>query len=514
MRIQKSITNIFYNVIFSLTNLLLGFYSRAIFLRELSLDQLGLMTLATNFIGMLSLMELGVSAAIGYALYKSLREKDYTKINELLTLIRKVYLIVGMLILIFGLALTPLFYYLVGDYNNSLEIFVTYLLFLISTVFSYLYSYKHVLVTSDQNAYIITRVMGIARIVKTVIQIAIITQFASLYLWIVIEVTFTMIAYILINISINKNYRWLEINFSLSIKELLKRHSSVVRDIKNIIIHKLSGTVSTQSDSVVISIIGTTSAVAFYSNYYLVVNGVTTLMSQFFGGFTASIGNLITEKDRKKTLNIFFQLLYLELFIGVSIFSTFLFLINDFIGVWLGKGYIFPMSVVIIISLNLLIQLSRRTVDFFKDGFGIFHDIYAPLMQLIINLVISLILGFMFGIIGVYLGTLLSSLPILWIWRPYILFKQGFKVSFLIYIKKFLAAIIAGGISLTIAYLITSSIVMDVNNYIDLIIEFLIYTCIMLSVYFSLMCISSSFRELIKRIVTLLIRRKGELKND
>ena len=88
MRTKKSLKNIFYNLSFNSINIFLGFFSRAIFLNVFTAEYLGLTTLVTNIIGVLSLMELGVASAIGYALYTHLNNKDYKKINELMKFIK------------------------------------------------------------------------------------------------------------------------------------------------------------------------------------------------------------------------------------------------------------------------------------------------------------------------------------------------------------------------------------------------------------------------------------------
>ncbi|BCD02274.1 hypothetical protein BC30048_5176 [Bacillus cereus] len=95
MRTKKSFINIIYNLSFNFINLFLGFFSRAIFLQIFNTDYLGLITIVTNIIGVVSLMELGVSAAIAYTLYSHLQDKNFKKINELMKFIKITYSIIG-----------------------------------------------------------------------------------------------------------------------------------------------------------------------------------------------------------------------------------------------------------------------------------------------------------------------------------------------------------------------------------------------------------------------------------
>ena len=63
----------------------------------------------------------------------------------------------------------------------------------------------------------------------------------------------------------------------------------------------------------------------------------------------------------------------------------------------------------------------------FLFGFGLFYDIWAPIIEIVINLTIAIWGGYMWGLPGVLLGGLTSQILIVGIWKPYFLFKKGFK---------------------------------------------------------------------------------------
>ncbi|MFU2032016.1 lipopolysaccharide biosynthesis protein [Bacillus wiedmannii] len=507
MRTKKSFINIIYNLAFNFINLFLGFFSRAIFLQVFNTDYLGLITIVTNIIGVVSLMELGVSAAIAYTLYSHLQDKNYKKINELMKFIKITYSIIGFLILGVGILVIPFFDIIFKSNLSSIEVYVTYLLFLITTAFSYFMTYKQVLAISDQNAYVITRATGIIRVVKTIIQIAVILYAKNFLVWVILECLGNMVTYILINREIDRKYSWLNLKTVKKYKELARDNKNVLTNIKNIMVHKISGTVTTQTDSIIISIVSTTRDIALYSNYLLIVNGLTTIISQIFNGFTASIGNLISEGNNKKSYKVFLQLYYLEFFIGISASYTFYKLANDFIGVWIGKEYIFTQALVFVITCNFFIQVTRRTVDFFKDGYGIFWDVYAPLLQVVINLFVSIYLGEIYGVIGVYLGTLASSLPIIVFWRPYILFKAGFKSNVKSYFMHFtlLTSISLG--TIIVVENIMSWFTIKVNGIGTLLINgFMTFSSITIILFICLFPISY-FRTVIFKILSFLVKR-------
>lgn len=72
-------------------------------------------------------------------------------------------------------------------------------------------TYKQVLAISDQNAYVITRATGIIRVVKTIIQIAVILYTKNFFVWVILECLGNMVTYILINREIDRKYSWLNL---------------------------------------------------------------------------------------------------------------------------------------------------------------------------------------------------------------------------------------------------------------------------------------------------------------
>ena len=66
--------------------LVLGFYSRKIFLNYLGTEVLGLNTTATNILELLNIAELGIGAAVGFSLYKPLLDNDHSKICDIVSL--------------------------------------------------------------------------------------------------------------------------------------------------------------------------------------------------------------------------------------------------------------------------------------------------------------------------------------------------------------------------------------------------------------------------------------------
>ncbi len=81
-RTRNSLINIITAVSGQGIGIIVSFVARIIFIRQLGEVYLGINSLYTNIVGLLSLAELGVGTAINYSLYKPLAENDIPAIKK------------------------------------------------------------------------------------------------------------------------------------------------------------------------------------------------------------------------------------------------------------------------------------------------------------------------------------------------------------------------------------------------------------------------------------------------
>jgi hypothetical protein len=102
-------------------------------------------------------------------------------------------------------------------------------------------------------------------------------------------------------------------------------------------------------------------------------------------------------------------------------------LVNNFIGIWIGEKYIFGMSTVVAISINLYLNGMRKAVGMFKDAAGIFwQDRYKPVIESVINIVVSIPLAQYYGVKGVIIGTIVSTITVPIWFEGYVTYKYSF----------------------------------------------------------------------------------------
>lgn len=436
-RMRKTLLNAKVNLIFFVLTLALTFFSRKIFLEILGADFVGLTGTLTNLLGYLNLAELGIGAAIGFNLYKPIHDGDRTKINQLVSLFGYYYRNIGLVVLGAAVILSLFFPLIFRDSGFSFAVIYTaFYAFLASALIGYFINYRMVLLTADQRNYVVTGYFQTANIFKVIIQMAVAYHYASYYAWIAIELSFGILYSVILNWKIRQTYPWLSTSVGLGRKQR-DSYPNILKSTKQIFVHKIKDFILTQSDQIFIFAFVSLQMVAYYGNYILITSRITSLFSTVTDSIGASVGNLVAENNKQKMLSVFWELMSMRFFIaGFVCFCIFL-LIDPFIELWLGSKYLLGTDIVVLILVNLFILISRGTVDNFNHAYGHYGDTWAAWVEGAINITVTLIGGYYLGIVGILLGKTLSLVPIVLIWKPIYLFRDGFRESFWRYFSRY-----------------------------------------------------------------------------
>ena len=461
MRLKKSLINSSIGMITFLISFLPIFIVRKIFSEVLGSDVLGLTSLYNNIIGYLSIVEMGIGSAIIYSLYKPFAEGDKRKISGYLKYYKKFYIKAGLIVLILGIMITPFIHIFIKDNLDVSLVRIGFVLFLINTFIGYIFTYKHCILNVAQEGYKVSIGITMSKILIAVVQIIIIKKYKSFYGYILVQILINLIFYIGINHYINKKFTWLNCIHG-DIEKEEKRN--LIKNIKALFYHKIGGIFVLSTDNIIVSSFISLSVVAMYNNYILITSAFTGLVGQAMNGITASIGNLLISEDKEHSYDIhkklFFVSFWVISFIVISLFNT----ISQFIALWVGEGYILDMFTISIILFNLYFQMMRDQIDKFKEAGGQYYkDRYAPIFEGIINLITSIVLVKLIGLPGVFLGTLISNLVVVFWVKPKIVYKYIFNKPLKNYFKMYFGYLLISIIPLIISGILTKGIKNDIS---------------------------------------------------
>lgn len=439
MRFQNSLKNFIVSWSGQIIYTLVLFISRSYFIRILGSEYLGISSLFSNILSMLSLAELGIGTAICFSLYEPLEKNNKEKIKSLVRIFRKTYFVIGCIILFSGILLAPFIQYFISEIPQDIftlnDIRLYFILYVINIAFNYFYSARSVLITADQKNYIVNLNQYFWNIICLISQTILLYLTRNYILYLIIQIICTIIQNIIINRISLKLYPYLKENANkLSSNDLnhLKKY------IFATVCHKIGGVLVNSTDNLIISKFLGLLTVGQVTNYTTIISTITTFMGKIFNAISASVGNFTVSNVKDKSFelfnNVYFLGFWVYSFSAVSLFC----LLDPFITLWLGKDYIINIDVVIVLCLNFYINGMRQVVLTFRDSMGLFwNDRYKPLFEASFNLIVSIILVQFVGLKGVYIGTLLTyiciDLPI----EPLILYRNGFSQSALKYHTKY-----------------------------------------------------------------------------
>ncbi len=449
---RKTLLNARVNLIFYFLTLCLTFFSRKIFLDCLGADFVGLTGTLQNLLGYLNLAELGVGAAIAFNLYRPIQQGNRQEIINLVSLFGYYYRNIGLIVLIAGATLSAFIPLIFKDSEFSYGvIYFAFYSFLASSLIGYFINYRQALLSADQKNYVVASYYQTANILKTIIQLCIAYYYTSFYAWIAIELSFGLIYSIILNWKINKVYPWLKCDIQIG-KEQSKNYPNILKSTKQVFVHKIKDFILSQSDQVFIFAFVSLKMVAYYGNYVLIINRLTAFFTTILDSVGASVGNLVAENNQNKILQVFWELMALRYFLaGFICFSIFT-LITPFITLWLGPEYVLSNVILTLLAANLFIMISRGTVDNFNFAYGHYGDVWAAWVEGAINITVTIIGGHFLGIPGILLGKTASIVPIVVMWKPLYLFREGFHCSYIEYWKKtiryYIAFVLSVGVTL------------------------------------------------------------------
>lgn len=434
-RVHKSVLNAEVNLLFYFLSLFLTFFSRKIFLDNLGAEFMGLTGTLNNILGYLNLSELGISACIGYFLFKPIQTGNRREIQDILSLLGYLYRWIGGIILGGAFIISLFFPLIFSSANFSLPIiYFAFYSFLGSSLIGYFINYRQILLSADQKNYLVAIYYQSARLVKLALQIYLAYTYKNLYVWVAIEFLFAILGCIILNWKINKEYPWLKVDTRQG-RQLLKQYPEIITKTKQVFIHKIKDFVLVKSDELFIFLFVSLKMVAFYGNYMIIISKLISLFSSITGSVGASVGNLVAEGNKPHMLRVFWEYTTIQHTIAATLAFSLYTLMEPFIAHWVGAEYIMDHRILILLVVYIYITNSRNSVDSFNYAHGLYADVWAAWAELIINVSVTIICGLLWGIIGILLGKITSLLAIVVLWKPYYLFTVGFKESVSLYWK-------------------------------------------------------------------------------
>lgn len=427
-RLGNSMLNLFSGFAYRIFMMVSAFVVRTVFIRCLSADYLGINGLYNNILNMLSLADLGFGTAMVFSLYKPLAENDQYKLAQLLQLYKKVYRIIGTVVLVLGLALVPFLDVLIKDAPDVDGLTMYYLLYLGNSVVSYwFFAYRNSILQADQKAYIVTAMRGVFTLVKTVLQILLLLLLRNYTAYLLVQIGCTIAQSTVTAVVTRRQYPGIMQKTEPLPDGDRKR---IFADVRALMVQRISFVALNGTDSVLTSALVGLRWVGLISNFQLIVDSITGILSQITSAISASMGNFFSKEDKEAGYQLFLRIDFMGFWLYMFCAVALLTLLNPFVELWLGASYTLEQSVVLWLVLRFFVACLMDTLSTTQSTLGQFvQDQYHPPIAAALNIILSIWLCRLVGVSGIFMATVFTRLAInLW-YSPLVIHRDGFGRS-------------------------------------------------------------------------------------
>lgn len=476
------------------TNLLLQFATRTFFIKILGAEYLGVNGLFTNILTILSFAELGIGNAIVFSLYKPLAVNDTEKIKSLMALYRRAYLVIGIVVGVLGLCLSPFLNVIIKNKPNIPEkITVLYVLFLANSVISYFFAYKKSIIIADQRNYIVIAVSQLVYLLKTAVQIAFLYLTHKYISFLVIQVVFTFIENGVCSVIANRLYTFLrEPATMLGADE--RKH--IFDNVKALVLYKFGSVILNGTDNILISSLVGIKDVGLASNYFLIANACNAILGRITEAFTSSVGNLNAIEKPDKQYDVFKKILFLTSILYGYAYTGLMVVGQSFIQTWIGEDYLLSNMVLFAIAIEFYVKGIHSVCYTYRTTLGLFMEgRWSAVAAALTNLFFSIFLYHYFGLAGILIATPIARIVTLGVVDPILIFKKSFRKNVLKYYSACLMYFgFFSGISILASQIVCY---MHISGWSGVIIQIIIVTIIFGTITFISFFRSKMFQEII-----------------
>lgn len=446
-RTKNTLKNAKVGFALKLLMVLANFANRTVFIAILGADYLGISSLFTNVLSLLSLADLGVGTVLTFSLYKPLAESDEETVAGLIAFYRKVYFLIAAIVAGIGIALFPFLPFLVnGTEISSDTLTLYYLMYVTNSVVSYFAVYKSTLLNANQEIYIVQIVQSVVTCFMYVLQIALLWFTHDFIFFLIALISCTLLNNIILTVVTKRRYPFL--SSMRNSTPPTGAVTAIIDNLKSAFVYKLGGVLMTSSTSIVISIVVGTVSVGFYSNYYMVISTVNAFIMVGIQAVLSSIGNLNASESSARKREVFEALLLLFFIIGTICSLGMLLCFDSFISLWVGSDYVLDGLCTAVIVVNFFLSCVANPVWMYRESSGLFKDVkYLMVIAALLCIAMSAVFGCCFGMFGVLLGLPVSRLVTLFWCEPSILYKKVFEATVSLYWSLWLKLAACAGLS-------------------------------------------------------------------
>lgn len=401
---KRFIKNTSFGIIAQLVALISGFILPRAILGQYGSEVNGLVQSITQFLGIITFMDLGIGQVARSALYGPLANRDYAKVSVIMHAGRSYYRKIAYMLLGY-VAVLIIIYPLIIDNSFSRTYISVLLLVMAASTFCQFYFgiVNEQLLYADQKNYIVFALQIACTLINLAVCVWMIKAECSIQAVKAVSSLVFISRPLIYIIYISRNYP-LDMKVHYEEDPLPQRWSGLAQHISAVV---LDGT-----DNIVLTVFSTLTNVSIYSVYFMVIAGIQKFYQSAAVSIQSAAGAIWAKQDREKIWKTFSSAEF-----GLHTVTVFLFLcmgvlIVPFVRVYTNglsdANYIQPLFAFLLV-LAYGIRCLRTPYNIWILAAGHYKQTQrCHITAASLNLSISIVLVSIWGLVGIAVGTLIA----------------------------------------------------------------------------------------------------------
>ncbi len=364
----------------------------------------GLVSSVTQFLGFISLCEMGVGAVVQSSLYKPLADNNIDQISKIVKSSDRFFKRIAFILVGYTLILMIVYPFSAIEEFDYLYTFLLIFVISISTFAQYYFGMTwRLLLSADQLGFIHFTVHSVSLIVNTVVCVILMKAGMSIHIVKLATSLIFMSQPLTVCIYAKRKYA-IDKNVVLTEEPIKQKWNGLAQHVATVVL--------TNTGTVVLTLLSTLENVSVYAVYQLVLNGIKQILSSLTNGMQSMLGNMLANNETEELNRSFHSFEWLLHTLVTFIFSVAAVLLVPFVSVYTADitdaDYIVP-AFSYLFTLANAIYCIRLPYNIMVLAAGHYKQTqWSAIIEATINILISVVLVLKFGLIGVAVGMLVA----------------------------------------------------------------------------------------------------------
>lgn len=405
-RTQKAALNISTSAILEVVSLVCGLILPRLILLYFGSAYNGITSSASQFLNLISILNLGVAGSTRAALYRSLADHDNQKTSAIVRATERYMRKVGLVLAAYIIILAMVYPSVVSTGYSFSDVSLLILAVGISSFGNYFFGAAYAaFLSADQSIYISNIFTIIAQILNTIVSVILIKTGFTIQVVKLVSATVFFLKPLLQNLYVTKVYH---------LDKTCAPDDSALKKRTDVLAHSIANIVHDNTDLIVLTVFCGVKIVSVYTVYNLIMNALKKTQTVFTNGTEAIFGNMWAKGENEKIKRNLGIYEFFIMFMISVLFATAAAMVLPFVSLY-TKGvhdveYVLPTYSIIVV-LAQMFYCYRSPYVSLVQGAGKYKETRnGAIIEAIINLFFSIILVQFLGIVGVAIGTLIANI--------------------------------------------------------------------------------------------------------